>query len=160
VAWRRDVVTEAIMPAAVDTNVLLPVIRGGAGSVDALVSFLDQFIQSIGLTISAPVYAELTAAPGMRVEALDQFLAVGQITVEWTLSRDVWLRAAESYRAYANRRQASGDGWPRRILADFIIGAHAERHADALLTYNSADFGRMFPDLEVIVPPLGDTSTP
>jgi len=51
--------------------------------------FLDRFIQSIGLTISAPVYAELAAAPGMRVEALDQVLAIGQITVEWSLARDV-----------------------------------------------------------------------
>jgi len=48
-----------------------------------------------------------------------------------------------------------------RILADFIIGTHAEQHADALLTYNSNDFGRMFPDLEVIVPPAsGDIPTP
>ncbi len=149
------------MPAAVDTNVLLPVIRGDVEVTNILVPFLDRYIQSLGLTISAPVYAELAAAPGMRVEALDQFLAVGQVAVEWNLSRNVWLRAAEAYRTYADRRQASGGGWPRRILADFIIGAHAERHADVLLTYNSDDFGRMFPDPEVIVPPVpGDTSTP
>jgi predicted nucleic acid-binding protein len=144
--------------AAVDTNVLLPVIRGDAERDDVLVLFLDRFLQSIGLMISAPVYAELAAAPGMRVEALDHFLAIGQIAVEWELSREVWPQAAGAYRVYSDRRQASGGGWPRRILADFIIGAHAERHADVLLTYNSDDFGRMFPNLEVIVPPApGDT---
>jgi len=89
VAWHGNVVTGTIMAAAVDTNVLLPVIRGDVGSVDVLAPFLDRFIQSIGLTISAPVYAELAAAPGMRVEALDQVLAIGQITVEWSLARDV-----------------------------------------------------------------------
>jgi len=35
-----------------------------------------------------------------------------------------------------------------------VIGAHAELHADFLLTYNGDDFGRMFPALEVIVPPV------
>lgn len=141
------------MPAAVDTNVLLPVMRGDAGSVETLVPFLDRFIQSMGLVISGPVYAELAAAPGMRVEALDRFLAAGAIIVDLTLGRDVWLRAAESYRSYAERRLANGVGWPRRILADFLIGAHAELRADVLLTYNADDFGRMFPDLEIVVPP-------
>ncbi len=142
------------MPVAVDTNVLLPVIRGDAGSTNLLVPFLDRFIVSLGLVICAPVYAELAAAPGMRVAELDRFLAAGAIAVELGLSRDVWLRAAVAYRAYADRRLASGEGWPRRVLADFVIGAHAELRADLLLTYNSGDFGRMFPDLEVIEPPV------
>lgn len=141
------------MPAAVDTNVLLPVIRGDAGSTDLLVPFLDRFIQSLGLVISGPVYAELAAAPGMHVEGLDRFLAAGAIAVDLDLARDIWLHAAAAYRSYAQRRQASGDSWPRRILADFVIGAHAELRADLLLTYNGGDFGRMFPNLEVIVPP-------
>jgi predicted nucleic acid-binding protein len=141
------------MPAAVDTNVLLPVMRGDPGSAVILVPFLDRFILSVGLVISGPVYAELAAAPGIQVEALDRFLAAGEIAVELDLPRTVWLRAATSFRSYAERRLASGAGWPRRILADFLIGAHAELHADLLLTYNADDFGRMFPDLEVVVPP-------
>jgi len=144
------------MPVAVDTNVLLPVIRGDAGSTNLLVPFLDRFIGSLGLVICAPVYAELAAVPGMRVADLDRFLAAGAIAVEVDLSRDVWLRAAVAYRAYADRRRASGEGWPRRLLADVVIGAHAELRADLLLTYNSGDFGRMFPDLEVIEPLVMD----
>lgn len=144
------------MPAAVDTNVLLPVLRGDADSAGVLVPFLDRFIGSMGLVISGPVYAELAAAPGMQVAALDRFLAAGAIAVELDLARDVWLAAAASYRSYAERRVASGAGWPRRILADFLIGAHAQLRAELLLTYNADDFSRMFPDLEVIVPPTGD----
>jgi len=79
--------------------------------------------------------------------------AAGRIAVDLDLTRDIWLGAAASYRSYADRRLAAGAGWPRRILADFVIGAHAELRADLLLTYNSDDFGRMFPDLEVVVPP-------
>lgn len=141
------------MPAAVDTNVLLPIIRSDLGSGDQLVPFLDRFLQSFGLIISGPVYAELAAAPGMHVESLDRFLVGGPIEVDLMLSRDIWLQAAAAYRAYAQRRLASGAIWPRRILADFIIGAQAILHADLLLTYNSNDFARMFPALEVIVPP-------
>ena len=146
------------MPVAVDTNVLLPVMRGDAASAEILVPFLDRFIQSVGLVIRGPVYAELAAAPGVQVETLDRFLAAGAIAVELALGRDVWLRAAVSYRSYAERRLASGSGWPRRILADFLIGAHAELHADLLLTYNADDFGRMFPDLEIVVPPRAGSS--
>jgi len=86
------------MPAAVDTNVLLPVIRGDAGSVDRLVPFLDRFIQSLGLVISGPVYAELTAVPGMQIIALDRFLAAGTIAVDVDLARDAWLHAAAAGR--------------------------------------------------------------
>jgi predicted nucleic acid-binding protein len=141
------------VPAAVDTNVLLPVIRGNEGSAVVLVPFLDRFIQSLGLVISAPVYAELLAAPGMDVDTLDRFLSAGAIVVDWDLGREIWLRSATAYRDYARRRQASGGGWPRRILADFVIDAHAELHADFLLTYNNDDFERMFPALQVVVPP-------
>lgn len=146
------------MPVAVDTNVLLPVLRGDAASAGVLVAFLDRFIQSVGMVISGPVYAELAAAPGMQVETLDRFLAAGAIAIDLDLTRDVWLRAAASYRAYAERRQASGAGWPRRILADFLIGAHAQLRADLLLTFNADDFGRMFPDLDVVIPPTEPAS--
>ena len=57
------------MPAAVDTNVLLPVLRGDADSAGVLVPFLDRFIGSMDLVISGPVYAELAAAPGMQALA-------------------------------------------------------------------------------------------
>ena len=74
------------MPAAVDTNVLLPVMRGDADSAGVLVPFLDRFIGSVGLVISGPVYAELAAAPGVQVAALDHFLAAGAIAIELDLA--------------------------------------------------------------------------
>ncbi len=140
------------MSAAVDTNVLLPVLRGDGASASVLVPFLDRFIGSVGLVVSGPVYAELADAPGMQVASLDRFLAA-EIGVEVDLARDVWLFAAASYRSYAGRRQASGVGWPRCILADFLIGAHAQLRVDLLLTFDALDLGRMLPDLEVVIPP-------
>jgi len=43
-------------------------------------------------------------------------------------------------------------------LADFLIGAHAQLRADLLLTFNADDFGRMFPDLDVVIPPTEPAS--
>ena len=77
------------MPTAVDTNVLLPVLRGNAGEVEPLVAFLDRTIQSQGLIKCGPVYAELAAAPGIQIAALDHFLTTGAITLDLDLGRDV-----------------------------------------------------------------------
>jgi len=140
------------VPIAVDTNVLLPVMRGGP-LASALAPYLERMIPLPGLVLSAPVYAELAAAPGVTPAILDRFLQAGQMRVDFDLSRDLWLQAAAAYRSYADRRHTEGAGWPRRLLADCVIGAHAALHADALLTYNGRDFGRLFPDLDVVEPP-------
>jgi len=47
---------------------------------------------------------------------------------------------------------------PRRILADFIIGAHALHTASASMTLNRDDFARLFPGLPLIVPSLNPQS--
>ncbi len=140
------------MPIAVDTNVLLPLMRGGSPA-SALAPYLERVIPLPGLVLSAPVYAELAAAPGVTPAILDRFLQAGQMRVDFDLSRDLWLQAAAAYRSYADRRRTEGVGWPRRLLADCVIGAHAVLRADALLTYNGRDFGRLFPDLDVVEPP-------
>lgn len=144
------------MPLAVDTNVLLPALRGDASP--ALVSYLERLLPTPGLVLCAPVYAELAAAPGVTPAVLDRFLDAGQMHVDFDLSRAVWLQAAAAYRSYADRRQAAGAGWPRRLLADCVIGAHAVLHVDALLTFNGRDFGRLFPDLDLVEPLVGGST--
>jgi predicted nucleic acid-binding protein len=37
----------------------------------------------------------------------------------------------------------------RRLLADFVIGAHALLRADRLVTFNGADFRSDFPELKI-----------
>ncbi len=145
------------MPLAVDTNVLLPLLRGDAPV--ALAAYLERVIPTPGLVLCAPVYAELAAAPGVTPAVLDRLLDAGQMRVHFDLSRDLWLHAAVAYRSYADRRQAAGAGWPRRLLADCVIGAHATLHADALLTFNGRDFGRLFPDLDIVEPPVGGSAS-
>jgi predicted nucleic acid-binding protein len=35
-------------------------------------------------------------------------------------------------------------------MADFLVGAHALRSADQLISFNAADFKRDFPELSVL----------
>ncbi|MCL5258254.1 MAG: hypothetical protein M1314_00655 [Firmicutes bacterium] len=44
---------------------------------------------------------------------------------------------------------ATSDGAPRRIIADFVIGAHASR-VGTLVTSDAAFYRRAFPSLRVI----------
>lgn len=114
---------------------------------------LNEARQRGALTVSAPVYAELVAAPGRGVQAVDAFLLRARIEVDWTMSERVWRVAAVAFRGYAERRRSQpGDPGPRRILADFVIGAHALYSASALLTLDQRIYRAAFPELEVLVP--------
>ncbi len=103
------------------------------------------------LFISPVVYAELLAGPTIEEAFLETFLQDTHIRVEWRMKRQVWKRAAHAYRDYAaHRRQQKGDQGPRRILADFLIGAHAQGHGARLQTFDSGIYRRAFPELSVV----------
>jgi len=77
-------------------------------------------------------------------------LSKANIPTDWHLSERVWREAAGAYKGYAERRRAQkGDQGPRRILADFLIGAHAQVMADALLTFDEGVYKAAFPGLEL-----------
>jgi predicted nucleic acid-binding protein len=84
---------------------------------------------------------------------VERFLQETAIDVDWHLSRQVWESAALAFRAYAEcRRTQAGDLGPRRILADFIIGAHALHRVSSLLTFDQRIYCAAFPTLNVVVP--------
>ncbi len=52
-----------------------------------------------------------------------------------------------SLRVYSRRKVLGED--PRRVAADFIIGAHAATVASALITLDTGFYARNFPELEL-----------
>ncbi len=71
--------------------------------------------------------------------------------MDWVLGEVVWRSAAAAYREYAVlRRKQQGDSGPRRILADFVIGAHAMHLASALLILDPGLYRAAFPELRIL----------
>lgn len=141
------------MTYAVDTNVLVALLAGTESEAETVQNALSGAAQRGVLTVSPAVYAELMAMPGLEPEELDGFLAATDIATHWTLGEEVWRAAGRAYSSYARRRRRQrGDTGPRRILADFVIGAHARHTADALLTLDPKLYRSNFEGLELIVP--------
>jgi predicted nucleic acid-binding protein len=134
--------------SAIDTNVISSLWSGQPAS-DIAEKLLLSAREDGGLVICGAVYAELLARPSVDGDFLDKFLAQTGIDVEFELEKNVWQQAGFSFSKYARRRKVSKGGEPRRILADFLIGAHALHRAQRLLTFNPADYKQDFPGLVV-----------
>ena len=55
-----------------------------------------------------------------------------------------------AFQACAARRRRHGEAGPRRILADFVIGAHAIEKGYRLLTLDDRIYRAAFPDLKIV----------
>jgi predicted nucleic acid-binding protein len=143
------------MITAIDTNVLVALWTGTAEAAEAIAERLDEASTQGPLVIAPAVYAELVAGPEREVSFVDAFLADTQIRVDWVLPEAVWRSAAQAYRGYvARRRSQAGDAGPRRILADFLIGAHALDVTATLLTLDARLYRAAFPTLPLDTPKL------
>jgi predicted nucleic acid-binding protein len=80
------------------------------------------------------VFAELMAAPGRSEAFVGLFFEETGIAIDWQLGETVWRFAGRALRAYAERRRKRDMG-TRRILADFLIGAHAVAMATGYLRW-------------------------
>jgi predicted nucleic acid-binding protein len=137
------------MRTALDTNII-SALWSGESSAPAILSKLQRMRSEGGLIVSAPVYAELFAYPGASKRFLDSFFAETHVEVDFHLEQSVWERAGERFARYAARRPISASGGPKRLLADFLIGAHALLHADRLLTLDAGRYKRDFPELRLL----------
>jgi len=134
---------------AIDTNVIVLLMDADKVWNEELPSIFRAASEQSRLVISAPVYAELTAYAGRSQSLLDDFLDEARITVEWELGEVIWRQAGSAFREYSERRTLSGSGHPRRILADFLIGAHALVNGYTLLTLDQRHYRKAFPRLKL-----------
>jgi predicted nucleic acid-binding protein len=137
------------MTTAIDANVIISL-----WDKDPIVSSpsrqaLEGAFLRGGLVIAAPVFAELLAAPGRTEPFLKKFLRETKIMVDWALSEEVWLTAARAFQTYAERRRKQRDSGTRRILADFVIGAHAQVNGFRFLTHEERLYRAAFPQLKI-----------
>jgi predicted nucleic acid-binding protein len=138
------------MTTAVDTNVIVALWDTDDTLNRAAQNALDAAVGRGNLTIPALVFAELMACPGRSEAFLDSFLKDTGITVDWNLDESVWRAAGRAFQTYAARRRRQRDSGPRRILADFLIGAYAFENGHRLLTLDDHLYRAAFPGLRII----------
>ncbi|MBU4222796.1 MAG: type II toxin-antitoxin system VapC family toxin [Euryarchaeota archaeon] len=129
------------MKYSLDTNVIISHFKGDKFSDDTDSFFA--WVKDAGheICIADIVYAELYTGVYLSQDSTDEekrlqrFLAVNNIEVKYTSSKTA-KRAGELYAKNLLKNKRS----LKRILPDFIIGAHAEQYGDALVTWNPSDY--------------------
>ncbi|HZL70340.1 MAG TPA: type II toxin-antitoxin system VapC family toxin [Candidatus Limnocylindrales bacterium] len=138
------------MITSIDTNVIIALWDRDLAISSAAQSALDNALERGGLVVGAPVFAELMAAPGRGETFLTSFFRDTGIAIEWNLQEAVWRAAGRSFQKYAARRRGKREPGPRRILADFLIGAHASERGYRLLTLDDRLYRAAFPGLALV----------
>ena len=137
------------MTTAIDSNIIVALWDKDPTLSLAAQTALETAFNRGGLAVSAPVFAELMAAPGRTETFVNSFLEETGIVVEWELGEAVWRSAGRAFRSYAERRRKQRDSGTGRILADFLIGAHAEKRGYRLLTLDERLYRAAFPSITV-----------
>jgi AbrB family looped-hinge helix DNA binding protein len=147
--WKVAARDEGRMTTAVDTNVVIALWDKDPTLSLAAQNALDAAFNRGTLVAAAPVFAELIAAPGRSEKFVGSFFEETGIGVDWELSEQIWRLAGRAFQGYAERRRKQRDKAARRILADFIIGAHAFANGFRLLTLDEGLYRAAFPSLAI-----------
>lgn len=128
------------MITAIDTNILLDILIPNERFYVSSANALQDSASAGSLAICDIVYAELCVHFELRREC-DVFLEANEIRVQ-ALTREATFLASRVWRTYRKR-----GGKRTRILADFLIGAHAHTQATRLLSRDRGFYRQMFPSL-------------
>ena len=130
---------------AVDSSVLLDVLTGDPRFGTASTQAVADALSSGEVVVCDAVVAEVQAMLDTRETAMDALLEFG-IRFEPT-SEQAAVRAGHMQRRFRDR-----GGRRERVVADFLIGAHALLQCRALITRDAGFFRDYFKGLKVIVP--------
>jgi len=134
------------MITAVDSNILIDVIGHPNEFTAACVDSLDTAARS-GALVTCPLVVSETAAwfdSAGQMEATYHRMQIEVLPFDW---EDLY-QAGQAYVRYRQRSREPKD----RMLADFLIAAHAFAHADALLTRDRGYYRTYFPKLKLVNP--------
>ena len=133
------------MITAVDTSVLLDVFTADPRFGGASRAAMARCLQEGSLVACDIVWAETAAAFPNR-QAFERTMDTLGVTFEPIATRT----ASDAGAAWRRYRQAGGTR--RRILADFLVGAHGLVQADRLLTRDRGFYRTYFSRLDVLDP--------
>ncbi len=136
------------MRTSVDTNVF-SALWSNEPSAPAVAAMLGESRAAGSLVVCGPVYVELLAHPQAKSEFIDDFLHHTPVFLDFNLDERIWRETALAFRSYAERRRQSGST-PKRLLADFMIGAHALLRSDRLMTMDPSRYEQAFPRLQLM----------
>ena len=136
------------MRTAIDTNII-SALWSGEATAAVVKNLLDEAAERGGLVICPVAFVELRAFPRATASYVDSFLDETGIVADWTFDEAIWQLAAERYERYAVRKRKQKMGEPKRLIADFIVGAHALLRADVLLTLDPRPYCRDFAELSL-----------
>jgi predicted nucleic acid-binding protein len=137
------------MTTAIDTNVIIALWDAEDSLHRTARAALDKAFNEGTLVISGAAYAELMAGPGRTEAFVDRFCEETGIAVEWEIGERAWRAAGTAFQGYAGRRRKQKGVGARRILADFVIGAHALVNGYKLLTLDARIYQASFPKLAI-----------
>ncbi len=135
------------MISAVDSSVILDVLADSRTFADASMSALRLGAQEGKLIVCECVCAEVYPAIADR-ERFRTFLSEWQLEFVPSTEENAAL-AGEMFAAFLKRERAK-----KRVLADFLIAAHALVHADRLIARDRGYFRDYFKDLPLLDPSL------
>ena len=133
------------MISAVDTSVLLDYLIGDARFGPASAAALRLGLREGSLIACSAVWAEVAAAFDDAGAATDLLASLGVELVPD--DRVVATTAGAAWRRY---RRAGGSR--QRLLADFLVAAHASVKAERLVTRDRGFYRSHFPELVILEP--------
>lgn len=134
------------MITAVDTNILIDVLEPDPAFGPASKEALKRCLMEGSVVACEVVWAEVAVAYGHAVEKAVE--AMDRMGIQYSeMAAEATIEAARCWYDYLKK---GGDR--RRIAADFLIGAHASKQADRLLTRDKGFYRSYFKKLAVETP--------
>ena len=134
------------MITAVDTNILIDILEPDPSFGPASKNALKRCLLEGSVVACEVVWAEVAVAYGHAVEAVIE--AMDRMGIRYSeMAIEATVEAARCWYDYL---QKGGD--KRRIAADFLIGGHALKQADRLLTRDRGFYRSYFKKLKVETP--------
>jgi hypothetical protein len=131
------------MISAVDSSIVLDVLSGAAVEAERSLAAIRKASQEGKLIVSESVVAEIRPVFADR-DGFEEFMQDWGLEFVPSSLQSTLLAGEMLSRLLSRKRERTG-----RILADFLIGAHAQIHADRLLARDRGYLRDYFKDLTV-----------